>query len=512
MIPDFWAKTTLDGEPGISVFNHMGNVGYVALKLAEQRGVLLNFFELDTSVVAVLAGLHDIGKITIGFQRKCQKWVEKYPELKLGNSSLDSFNKNHSQTGQYILNHFLVYKGVSHKAAKYISAAIAAHHGKIIAKPVEIEQTKFLFDETLSGIDWPKLRQKDANKIWSLFNADVIKISNFDSKNAGLWWLAGLTTIADWIASNEDYFSASRDQSSVDGSKQAQFSIKNVGLNPVNINKDLSFHDLFHDKENPAKKWQANDMQKKVKKLITEPGVYLIEAPMGLGKTEAALWAAYTLLCEGRASGIYFALPTQVTSNRIFLRFNQFVERIVTSFSKPQLIHSNSWLMDNDLKTPHLSRKNTDAKNWFSSSKRAILAPFGVGPIDQALLGVVPAKHFFVRHFALAGKIIILDEVHSYDIYTGTLIDTLVDTLEKIGCTIIILSATLSKKRRETLVKISEKHQHLEMKYPLISRHHTKGGKDIPPVAPQMNVSGELTTVLNKKRGYKWTFQGSNFS
>ena len=42
---------------------------------------------------------------------------------------------------------------------------------------------------------------------------------------------------------------------------------------------------------------------------------------------------------------------------------------------------------------------------------------------------------------------VILDEVHSYDAYTGTLIDALIRHLEQIGCTVILLSATLTRSR-----------------------------------------------------------------
>ena len=58
------------------------------------------------------------------------------------------------------------------------------------------------------------------------------------------------------------------------------------------------------------------------------------------------------------------------------------------------------------------------------------------------------AKHFFVRQFGLAGKVVILDEVHTYDLYTSTLIDALVKRLRELECTVIILSATLTEKRR----------------------------------------------------------------
>lgn len=83
-----------------------------------------------------------------------------------------------------------------------------------------------------------------------------------------------------------------------------------------------------------------------------------------------------------------------------------------------------------------------------------LLTPFGVGTVDQALLGIVAAKHFFIRQFGLAGKVVILDEVHSYDLYTGTLIDVLVRRLRELHCTVIVLSATLTAARRRQLLRV----------------------------------------------------------
>jgi CRISPR-associated endonuclease/helicase Cas3 len=91
-----------------------------------------------------------------------------------------------------------------------------------------------------------------------------------------------------------------------------------------------------------------------------------------------------------------------------------------------------------------------------------------VGTIDQALLGVVAANHFFVRRFGLAGKVVILDEVHSYDLYTGTLIDELVRRLRELHCTVIVLSATLTAARRRQLLQVDD-HRPLSSAYPLLS-------------------------------------------
>jgi CRISPR system Cascade subunit CasC len=86
-------------------------------------------------------------------------------------------------------------------------------------------------------------------------------------------------------------------------------------------------------------------MQKKTITMITGPGVYVIEAPMGMGKTEAAQWAAYHLPAKGLAKGIYFALPTQATSNRIHIRMNEFVKRISPECNGSRLTHK----VDNEI-------------------------------------------------------------------------------------------------------------------------------------------------------------------
>jgi len=149
--------------------------------------------------------------------------------------------------------------------------------------------------------------------------------------------------------------------------------------------------------------------------LVSKPGVYVIEGPMGYGKTEASLAAAYQLVRDGKATGIYFALPTQITSNRIFMRLEPFVGRISREPAEVRLAHSSSWLFESKptvqlspaiLGDEEAKTHVRDGRSWFASAKRALLSPYGVGTIDQALLGIVAAKHFFVRQFGLAGKVV----------------------------------------------------------------------------------------------------------
>ncbi len=228
---------------------------------------------------------------------------------------------------------------------------------------------------------------------------------------------------------------------------------------------------------------QPNPLQAATLTAIQNPGIYVIEAPMGVGKTEAALAAAYSLISSRLATGLYFALPTQTTSNRIFERVKRWAENALVDGFSVRLAHGSSWLADSGpLLQPASQPSDAEedgksplpAQSWFTSSKRSLLSPIGVGTVDQALLGVIAVKHFFVRQFALAGKLVVLDEVHSYDLYTGTLITCFVHRLRELGATVLILSATLTQERRRELLNLAP-HVALSDSYPLISSSDGNG-------------------------------------
>ena len=471
--PEFWAKTTSTGEPGISVYEHMLNVGYVARCFAEYAPKLMERFRLRADEVAAIASLHDLGKISPGFQRKCEPWLAKHGLETVARNGVWDTNteSDHGKVTHAAVQPFLVEKGMPRKVARFVAAILGAHHGKIKNHPDERGWRLCGISESSSGIPWDSARNETASKVVEVFGPDFNQVSVGET-SPSLWWLAGLTTIADWIGSDERFFAAEGGLPDTSRPIQAEKALGDIGFGAPKVTCGLPFVELFGFPTNA----RPNDMQVRAVEAIQGPGVYVIEAPMGTGKTEAALWAAYKLLEQARVVGIYFALPTQATSNRIHLRMTEFVNRIAPGATRSRLIHGNSWLIDDSLAYRPSSSGSLasegDARtgrDWFTSAKRALLAPFGVGTVDQALLGIVAAKHFFVRHFALAGKVVILDEVHSYDLYTGTLIDKLVKTLEGLGCVVIILSATLTGKRREQLVSSRAADDSAELAYPLIT-------------------------------------------
>lgn len=482
----FWAKTTEEGKPGISVYEHMFNVGCVARCLAETVPELLKRFELLSSIVGALAALHDLGKISPGFQRKCQAWLENNELVTIDRNDCwdTSTESDHGKVSHSAIQSFLLSQNVDGRTAKYLSTVLGGHHGLLTPPTDRVFRPNGSITDSYSGIDWEAERKDAAQKLWNHFIESQQSFA-IAKDSPSLWWLAGLTAVADWIGSDQRFFPA--DISPDDQARAASQALETIGLSSPQFIRGLTFHDLFHDPEKPEIEWVPNEMQLKTLARVTQPGVYVIEAPMGMGKTEAALWATYHLLVSGKATGIYFALPTQATSNRMHLRMNQFVSRISSSHNTSRLIHGNSWLMDKNIPlSPVKTNKGpitTDARagrDWFASVKRALIAPFGIGTVDQALLGIVAAKHFFVRHFALAGKVVIIDEVHSYDVYTGTLIDRLITTLEGLGCTVIVLSATLMGKRRREITGAEEQLQDdRKQPYPLIT-----GSVEQQPIEP----------------------------
>jgi CRISPR-associated endonuclease/helicase Cas3 len=504
----FWAKTTEDGKPGISVVEHLLNVGNVAFQMAELSENFLHRVNLSAKVMGALAALHDIGKISPGFQIKCEAWLkENNLSRTAANGRWDSLmESNHGKVSQHSIQAFLSESHVSRTTAAYLSAVIGGHHGRLTLPNLRWPNPQLMnmITDPSSGIDWENERKSAIETIWKNFGTGS-QLSEITETSPALWWLAGLTSVADWIGSDERFFPVSKTEKPTNTTRNASVALEAIGFNRLELVQNLSFHDLFFEKEKPDVVWLPNEMQMKALSAINGRGVYVIEAPMGTGKTEAALWASYQLLCEKKATGIYFALPTQATSNRIHIRMNEFIERIAPDSGKSRLIHANSWLKDQreclspartgGLNSQEDARKGRD---WFSSAKRALLAPFGVGTVDQALLGVVAAKHFFVRHYGLAGKVVVIDEVHSYDLYTGTLIDKLITTLEGLGCTVIILSATLTGKRRGQIVAPSKDlpKDGTKQPYPLITGR--KDGTDLNPVPVTPQESRDVQVLFNQ--------------
>ena len=165
------------------------------------------------------------------------------------------------------------------------------------------------------------------------------------------------------------------------------------------------------------------------------------------------------------ARGFYLALPTQATANQMHGRVVDFLRN---AFTAPiavgedvnlVLAHGGAWLRDLERLPKGVYDEDgprpgaVGAGEWFLSAKRSLLAPYGVGTIDQALMAVHQVKHVFVRLYGLAGKAVVIDEVHAYDTYMTGLLERLLEWLGALGSPVVLLSATLPTGRRLKLAE-----------------------------------------------------------
>ena len=282
--------------------------------------------------------------------------------------------------------------------------------------------------------------------------------------------LSGLLIMADWIASDENKFPLVPLDcpSKIDSVKRAQDGWEQLNLPdrwiPFNIRYDEGlYRDRFHHFSTP------NEMQKaalQAANIISKPGIMVIEAPMGLGKTEAALVVAEIFRDKNDSGGVFFALPTQATSDGIFPRLQAWIENLDFDSDEKHsinLVHGKAQFNDEftklmlfdgkaDVSWDDEEDRAAFVHQWFNGRKKALLADFATGTIDQLLLMALKQKHVMLRHLGLAGKVVIIDECHAYDAYMSQYLKTALKWLGVYGVPVIVLSATLPVDTRREVV------------------------------------------------------------
>lgn len=426
--------TTNSGEriAGRNVFEHCQIVGEVALALLDRMPSWLRE-ALFPKGLELIAATHDVGKISPTFQEKIHRGVDNYqfnsyPGLENTEPQLETRWGGHAGTSQATVDR----DGVN--AGKFIPEILGCHHGYLPNLGGKIATDGVFGDRA-----WQKQREQCIEQLKGILRCDNWPKIKSDVQAAAI---AGLVSVSDWIGSSSTFDNPDKNWQTND----IQQVLDLAGFIQPNFILNLSFKDIFGFRPRPIQQHFVEN--------VIQPGVYVLEAPMGLGKTEAALYAAYQAMASGRATGIYFALPTQLTSEKIHERVNSFLEKIISPdcyHREALLLHSHAWLK------LEMGEEGRPGRSWFHARKRGILAPFAVGTIDQALMAVLNVRHGFVRTFGLAGKVVILDEVHTYDDYTGTILDSFVTALKELHCTVIILSATLTQRRRQELINSSLK-------------------------------------------------------
>jgi CRISPR-associated endonuclease/helicase Cas3 len=482
MTEKFWAKTgTGQFENGVPQYHpvicHLADTAAVAMEIVRnclspvavktlENGLGLTG-EALVKCCGFFAGSHDLGKVSPAFQFQ----VDPVGQALAGGTLYDLWHNinpvtrsgkaPHGLVTAKTLPEFLIERSLDKALAKRLAAIVGGHHG-FFPSAAEIKA----LSEVLAGANEGNAWRQFSREIFEQLEGFVeLEPQDLPTKcdNAAAMILAGLTTVSDWIASNPDEktgFPYANDRPFAEyGSdlpEKAKRALQAIGWTKLPTGKPLQFTELFRDITEPRELQKAAIASTAT---LTAPCLVLVEASMGEGKTEAALYLADHLQHQSATGGFYIGLPTQATSNAMWNRVRKFLgHRYPESTVNLTLSHSAAALKDEyqnsicRLDQVYDEEGKVVAGEWHTARKRTLLSPYGVGTIDQALMGAVRSKHQFVRLFGLAGRVVILDEIHAYDLYTSTLLERFLEWLALLGSPVIALSATLPTETRRRLV------------------------------------------------------------
>lgn len=460
-------------------------------------------------LLLLIVALHDLGKATPAFQSKVEPLFNELHRRGF-DKNCHARDLHHGDAGLRPLADVLKSFGLNVPAARTLARAVTAHHGQF---PTNLDAWKDrpVPREMGSSPRWQQARLQLVDELKSLF-IPVIAAEFprfFEGNHAFVMLLAGLTSVADWLGSMDSVFTYEAPPSSLGAYwtialKRAHRALEAAGIRPPQGAQPRSFVELFPG----YSPWPLHLAAEQVAMTLRGPSLVVVEAPMGEGKTEASLFLGNAAEARTDALGLYVGLPTQATANQMLGRVQTFLAR--TRPGEPVnllLAHGEASLVERFQKLrlaaiyDPLGQGQRDgagavrAEGWFLSKKRVLLADHAVGTIDQALLSVMLVPHGFVRLFGLSGKTVILDEIHAYDTYTGTLLEELLGWLAAVGASVVLLSATLPRSKKEALVSAYQRGLGLPdappplVQYPRLS-FCSAAGVDALPFSPR----GKTTT------------------
>lgn len=447
-----------------------------------------------------LAGVHDIGKATPAFAEQVGELANRMVRAGLTIGPMvraDRSKLRHEIAGAAILDRWLSEQtGLGRLVRRQVTDVVAGHHGSF---------------PLLSVVrDAPGRPHLIGDAAWSGVQTELLDRASARAGLADRWpeWaglalpqsvqmlLTGLVVMADWVASGDAFPLLPLDvvpPVGTDGgpSDRARRAWREVDLgrrwvpHPLPADPTERFVDRFPQVASAPRPVQRVAAERAA--AMTAPGLMIIEAPMGEGKTEAGFLATEVLAARTGATGCFVALPTQATSNAMFRRMLDWLGRLPdqdgVGTQTVALVHGKAALNEDyrgvrfgapgrapvyDEDAPdggpgheRARRLRAAVSEWMTGRKRAALSSFVVGTIDQVLFDALRARHLMLRQLSLAGKVLIIDEVHAADVYMSTFLDRALEWLGAAGTPVVLMSATLPASRRVELYLAYERGRRL---------------------------------------------------
>ena len=511
----YWGKSDKTGGYHLLVY-HALDVAAISWVLLEKSSGIRCFFKKTYGIsglhlsqfLCFFIALHDLGK----FSRSFQQLNTDIAQQNGLSTPVFFYDKRHDVLGlqlwdSVIQNHVLQRNTLGIPAqiladprdlTEFLAPIlnpIFGHHGKPVCANGLVLAHKFTEEDIQAATSFVRdlmtVILPETMPVCKILDIDI----HVDHMKKISWWLSGFVAVCDWLGSNREELGFEKNPMPLSdyweiAKTNAVNQLSQAGFLSTGAKRSLSFQALFGA-------YTPTPLQKAVLalSLSTSPHLFVLEDVTGAGKTEAALALAHRLMVAGAGEGVYFGLPTMATSNAMYERivavYQFFFEEassasLVLAHGANSLVDAFADSLDKVVREGlQLEEGTTQAfcSYWFADNrKKALLAPFGVGTIDQVLLGILCVKYQSLRLWGLRGKILILDEVHASDAYMHTLTMKLLEFHAASGGSAILLSATLPQKMRQELLSayqrglgIPKKAENLSLQYPLLTQCASDG-------------------------------------
>ena len=447
------------------VFRQLVALGSIRHRLGTAIGTDLTDAQLDR--LAIIAGLHDIGKANLGFQRRL--W------------GLEATDAGHIRELEIVfeeasLRERFVAALSAERLCEWFSGdvgfesmllAVWSHHGKPLVfqgQRVGLGLAKRWWQNQSLG-DPMKAVAEVMAWLTKAFPAAFEHAPGIVPSPSFQHLFAGLVMLADWLGSHPEWFPVRQMAFAerLEHSRRAAAAlVRAVGMDVADLKPTTTgdFEDRFG--------FAPRSCQRALDKLDPDDPAHrllILEAETGSGKTEAALAWFFKLFVAGKVGGLYFALPTRVAARELYQRIAGYIRRW---FPDPErrpvtVLAVPGYSQVDDLPPRCLLPDAEQADLWHDEAelrrrerawaaerpKRYLAGTVAVGTIDQALLAVVQTGHAHLRWACLSRSLLVVDEVHASDMYMGKLLEHLLRNHFATGGFSLLLSATLGSRAKQ---------------------------------------------------------------
>ncbi|WP_328917900.1 MULTISPECIES: type I-E CRISPR-associated protein Cse1/CasA [unclassified Streptomyces] len=501
-----WAKHDRKTDGWLPLWQHMEDSAGVAELLWDRwvpRSVKslvaegLPAGESDARLLVIwLSATHDIGKATPAFACQVDLLANAMREAGLHMEQRQQYGDDrrmapHGLAGQLLIQEWLERRyGWTGRSAAQFAVIAGGHHG--VPPGHEQIHDLDLHPELLRarGADEECWRQVQTELLDACARVYGVQQRLADWRQVKLSqpaqvMLTALVIVADWIASSAELFPYYPGAAGRTGAERLAAAWRGIDLpapwapeEPIGTAAEL-FASRFALPPGAGIR-PVQEAAVRMAREMAAPGLMVIEAPMGEGKTEAALAVAEIFAARSGAGGCFVALPTRATGNAMFSRVISWLRgmpgseqhSVFLAHAKAALNDQYAYLsqlgartiaavdLDGETGVSAPSRKNTRkdsaelvAHQWLRGRKKGMLASFAVGTVDQLLFAGLKSRHLALRHLALAGKVVVIDEIHAYDAYMSVYLERVLSWLGGYRVPVVMLSATLPADRRRALIE-----------------------------------------------------------